>query len=304
MCFRITSTSGARGRQTPSPRAACTPPARHGRARPAASRADRRRRRTAALRARARAARSIIDSIELLSYLTRSQRKELVENLRTHRVPAGTKLLEQGTAGSSFYIIQSGECTVMQTVDGGASPVVIATLEMSGYFGERSLLKDEPCNATVRIHALPCVEPSPAATVRARSRALFPPIPFFPPVPPLSSLFLPFPLFFPFPPFPPLSPFLPFFAFRPRAYVAQVVAKTDCVLMRLGMADFRAILGKNLQDIIDEEIRQREDLARQAVVGATGLAFHDLELLSVLGEGSFGRVKLVRRRASSARARA
>lgn len=37
----------------------------------------------------------IVDSIELLSYLSRGQRQELVVNLATHKVPAGTKLLEQ-----------------------------------------------------------------------------------------------------------------------------------------------------------------------------------------------------------------
>lgn len=57
--------------------------------------------------------------------------------------------------GKYFYIIKSGECLVSQMVDGGSEPVAIATLETSGYFGERSLLKDEPCNATVRLDAAP-----------------------------------------------------------------------------------------------------------------------------------------------------
>jgi hypothetical protein len=163
----------------------------------------------------------IIDSIELLSYLVRGQRRELVENLQTHRVPANTVLLQQGKPGNSFHIIKSGECIVTQVQPSG-EVVTIATLGTSGYFGERSLLMDEPCNATV-------------------------------------------------------------------------AAKTDCVLMRLGMADFKDILGRNLQEIIDDEIRHREELARQAVAGASsGIKFADLELMTVLGEGSFGRVKLVR----------
>ena len=75
---------------------------------------------------------------------------------------------------------------------------------------------------------------------------------------------------------------------------AKVVASgaEPAVLMSLGKATFEAQLGP-LKDLLEAEAAKRERVAR-ARSPATRVQWADLEIHAVLGEGSFGRVKLAR----------
>jgi NADH dehydrogenase len=61
---------------------------------------------------------------------------------------AGEVVFYQGDVGDKVYIIESGECDVLQDRDG--TEVQLATLGRGEYFGEMAVLTETRRNATIR----------------------------------------------------------------------------------------------------------------------------------------------------------
>jgi cAMP-dependent protein kinase regulator len=56
----------------------------------------------------------------------------------------GSSIIRQGDKGDKFYIIQSGSVRVTQVQSGASAEMELARLGPGNYFGELSLLNDEP----------------------------------------------------------------------------------------------------------------------------------------------------------------
>ncbi len=87
---------------------------------------------------------SLLGAVDLLSVL-RPEEKELLANAMVPRYfGAGERIIEEGAAGQTFYVVASG--TVVVTTRRG---VEVTRLARGQYFGEMSLLTGEPRSATV-----------------------------------------------------------------------------------------------------------------------------------------------------------
>ncbi|NOZ86746.1 MAG: cyclic nucleotide-binding domain-containing protein [Deltaproteobacteria bacterium] len=75
--------------------------------------------------------------------LDREERFSLLEQFGTYEIKAGTALLEQGKPGRGLYLVLHGECEVTKDHE------KVATLKEGDVFGEISLIKETPANATV-----------------------------------------------------------------------------------------------------------------------------------------------------------
>ncbi len=62
--------------------------------------------------------------------------------------PAGTVIFTEGEAGTTAYVIESGQVMVYKTVDG--KTVEIGDVEQGGIFGEMALIDDHPRMASAR----------------------------------------------------------------------------------------------------------------------------------------------------------
>jgi NADH dehydrogenase len=60
----------------------------------------------------------------------------------------GDVVFQQGDLGDSVYVIEEGECDVLQEKDGPQK--LLATLKAGDYFGEMALLSDQSRNATIQ----------------------------------------------------------------------------------------------------------------------------------------------------------
>lgn len=85
-----------------------------------------------------------LNSVPLLSPLSREDKMRVVDALVEEPFAAGTKVIVEGDKGDKFFIIKEGEAVVT------ASEKEVNRLFKADFFGEAALLHDEPRKATVR----------------------------------------------------------------------------------------------------------------------------------------------------------
>lgn len=91
---------------------------------------------------------ALIESIELFQHLDSSSISKLIKSFTTVPWNAGTRIVQKGSPGSVFYIVQSGQIRV-HDIGLGDSSTDDLILNSGNYFGERALLTGEPRAANV-----------------------------------------------------------------------------------------------------------------------------------------------------------
>jgi uncharacterized membrane protein len=91
----------------------------------------------------------LLGRVPLFSGMAESDLKHLAERLRERVVHAGEPIFSKGEPGAVMYVILSGEVRVfLPPPTPGMPPVVLKELHPGEYFGELSLLDDQPRSAS------------------------------------------------------------------------------------------------------------------------------------------------------------
>ena len=85
----------------------------------------------------------------MLTELSRTTLDDLALHLRLERVSDNIDIVRQGDMGDKFYLIRSGQATVLET-DPAGREIEVNVLYSMDFFGEVALLRDVPRVATVR----------------------------------------------------------------------------------------------------------------------------------------------------------
>ncbi|MDI6757968.1 MAG: cyclic nucleotide-binding domain-containing protein [Endomicrobiia bacterium] len=92
--------------------------------------------------------------VNFFSKVTLDNIDSVVEKFRAYSYPKGKAIIKEGVSGGALYIIKSGECEVTKK-KGWFGSARLAALKEGDFFGEMSLVSDEPATATVGTLA-PC----------------------------------------------------------------------------------------------------------------------------------------------------
>lgn len=84
-------------------------------------------------------------SLELFRHLTPTELTDIAEEMEKRRYQPGHDIVREGEMGDRFFLINRGEVDVER----GVERTVVARLGPGDFFGEQSLITDEPRNATV-----------------------------------------------------------------------------------------------------------------------------------------------------------
>ncbi len=102
-----------------------------------------------------------LPEIPLFSDLSREAFVELASRCDLRRAEAGQTIVEEGTVGSSFFVVCSGQVKVCKKAAGGE--VLLAKLGEGAFFGEMALLSGAPRTASVlALDEVECLEISAA----------------------------------------------------------------------------------------------------------------------------------------------
>ncbi len=92
--------------------------------------------------------RSILERVPLFSGLSDEALDNLIQATSRRTYPKDTTLVEENESGETLYMILSGRCKVTNIGPDGKE-VILSVLGQSEFFGEMSLLDEEPRSANV-----------------------------------------------------------------------------------------------------------------------------------------------------------
>ena len=91
----------------------------------------------------------LIRRVPLFSMLTASQAESVADAVIKSRFKRGEAIVEQGKKSNALAIILTGRARVI-TTDGRGREAILALMQPGDYFGEMSLIDNEPHSASVR----------------------------------------------------------------------------------------------------------------------------------------------------------
>lgn len=94
----------------------------------------------------------LVKTVPMIQKLPRKERITILQNLQVKEFKDGEYICYQGEQGEEFFIIQEGSVKVVErrpNPEGGFQDVVLVTLREGHFFGEMSLVTDEPRVANV-----------------------------------------------------------------------------------------------------------------------------------------------------------
>lgn len=92
---------------------------------------------------------AFLESVPLLSNLSRQERAQVADCLETITFKEGEMIIKQGDDGDKLFLILEGKAKATQTPAGSQEPVEVGRMMAGQYFGEKSLLTREPRAANV-----------------------------------------------------------------------------------------------------------------------------------------------------------
>lgn len=90
-----------------------------------------------------------VANISVLKSLDRYDRAKLVDSLTEHTFEDGQYVIREGEIGDAFYIIEEGCAKVTKSFPHSDAPIHVHDYTIGDYFGELSLLRDQPRAANV-----------------------------------------------------------------------------------------------------------------------------------------------------------
>jgi small-conductance mechanosensitive channel/CRP-like cAMP-binding protein len=87
----------------------------------------------------------LLAAVDLFAGLTDTQRSLIASRARTQTYTNGERIVREGAAGGTMYLVTQGEAVVQLETSGQQ----VAMIKAGGYFGEMSLLTGEPRTASV-----------------------------------------------------------------------------------------------------------------------------------------------------------
>jgi len=92
----------------------------------------------------------MLHRLPLLSDLSGSTFRSVMDAVVAHRLPEGTMVIREGEIGASFFLVASGVVQVYRT-DSQGREIQLATLHEGSLFGEMALIQSSPRTASVRV---------------------------------------------------------------------------------------------------------------------------------------------------------
>ena len=90
-----------------------------------------------------------LSSVPILSSMDSEELFKICDAIREEKFQAGQYIVHQGEPGNVFYIVESGTCLATRSYVPGQVPTEVMKYGSGDYFGELSLLHNEPRDANV-----------------------------------------------------------------------------------------------------------------------------------------------------------